>query len=180
MSYIRLFVTLKITDNVALSALHSLRTRLGFSSLGKLRRSDYWEFAFPGLSAQQARQTVEELVQKTSFFVNPNKHDWEFQTADCSLDREASTVLSESVSAAALVCDREDGKAEATLQACHDLLPGDSALSSLKRGVWWEMEFKDLPRKDLAGTVQNITITKSRTQGLLANPHYQTYQFFYS
>jgi phosphoribosylformylglycinamidine (FGAM) synthase PurS component len=178
MSYIRLFVTLKITDNIARSAMYTLKSRLGFPAVMGLVRSDLWEFSFPGLSSQQARQITERLVQKTALFVNPNKHSYRIETADAALSSESKIPLRGDVSSCVLVCDRIDGKAEETLEACLSLTDGDEQPAALTRGVWWELTFDGLSEEQIKQSTEMIAVTKSRTEGLLANPHYQTHQIF--
>lgn len=179
MSYIRLFVTLKITDNTARTALYTVKNRLGFFSVKDLRRSDFWEFSFPELTMEQALQAAERLVQKTALFVNPNKHKWRLETADGSIKEQTTATIPASVSAAVLVCDLIDGKAESALDASRALSPEGEQPASLIRGVWWDLVFADLPLEEIRQAAEKIALTKSREEGILANPHYQTYQIFY-
>ena len=179
MSYVRLFVSLKITDNTARSAMYTLQNRLGFSALSGLSRCDFWELAFPGLSSQQALQTTERLVQKTALFVNPNKHRWHMEAADSSLQENPVVTLPESVSASVLVSDRIDGKAESVLEACEAHTQGAERPVALRRGVWWDLTFSGLDGEALRQAVEHSAVTTSRTEGILANPHYQDCQIFY-
>lgn len=179
MSYVHLFVTLKITDNVAHSAYRTIQKRLGIGTLSSLRRSDFWELGYPGLSFQQALQTTERLVTKTSLFVNPNKHDWFQRGTDQPIEELGLNNFNLSSDAAVLVCDREDGVAESTLEALERLAGENSEYpSTLRRGVWWDLTFKGLEPSELMEAAEKIAFTQDRHQGLLANPHYQTYRIF--
>ena len=106
MSEIQLFINLKIPDNVERTALYACKSRLGFDFLASLRRTEFWEIDFPGLSSQQARQTAERFVEKTSLFANPNKHRWRIENVDRSVQRNGTISVPPPVSALILVCDQ--------------------------------------------------------------------------
>ncbi len=179
MSYVHLFVTLKITDNVAHSAYRTIQKGLGIERLSSICRSDFWEFGYPGLSFQQALQTTERLVTKTSHFVNPNKHDWFQRGSEQPIEELGVNDIALSSDAVVLVCDREDGVAESTLEAMQRLAGenGDSPVI-LRRGVWWDLTFNGLEPSEFIKTAEKIAFTQNRHEGLLANPHYQTYRVF--
>jgi len=180
MSYIYLFITLKITDNVARTAQHTMQTRLNAVHLKSVRRSDFWEMAFPGRSPQQAKQIAETIVQKTAYFANPNKHIWRLEGSEHPLEETGPRSFPTGVNASVLVCDMVDGLAEGTLEALAKLLEENQRPSSLKRGVWWDMQFENLRAEGVRQETEKLALTTSRKQGLLANPHYQTYQAFYA
>ncbi|MEW6234393.1 MAG: hypothetical protein AB1656_03310 [Candidatus Omnitrophota bacterium] len=180
MSYIYLFVALKITDNVARTAQQTMQTRLNAVHLKSVRRSDFWEMSFPGRSPQQARQIAETIVQKTAFFANPNKHIWRMEESEQPIEESGPYSFPSCVDASVLVCDRVDGLAEGTLEALAKLLDENQRPASLKRGVWWDMQFENLSPEAIRQETEKLTLTTSRKQGLLANPHYQSYQTFYA
>jgi len=164
MTIIRLFVTLKITDNTALSARHAVRERMGCRALSRLQRSEFWEFQFNALSEAEAIDAVEFLVSKTSHFVNPNKHKWTITPATQPLSEDAAISSPNEGQAAILVCDRIDGKAESTL----------SAISALLEENKLDLSFDDLPTEEIESVAESLSVTKSRSEGLFSNPHYQT------
>lgn len=178
MSFIRIYVTLKIPDNIARTAFHAIQNRLGVREVESLRRSEFWELSFPGLTPEQALATVNELVTKTALFVNPNKHRWILQESERSLEEDDNIGIPESVSASVLVCDRIDGQAESVLESLERLPGGRPCPAGLIRGIWWDITYTDLPPDRIRRTTEQLTVTNSRTQGLLANPHYQTYRIF--
>lgn len=178
MSVNQIYVSLKITDNIARTALHTCKRRLGFDRIRSLHRAEFWEIAFPGLSTQQARQTVERLVEKTPYFVNPNKHRWHIDTFSTN-DFNIAISVPAHASASILVCDHIDGKAEATLEAIQRITEGDERPTRLRRGTVWEVTFDGLNQQETIEAAERLTVTKSRTEGLLANLHYQSYQIFY-
>lgn len=178
MDAIQIYVTLKIPDNVARTALQAARSRLGFETLAALRRSEFWEFVFPGRESRLALQTATRLVEKTWFFVNPNKHHWRVVPADKTLAEGAVLPVPDPSSALILVRDRVDGTAEAVLDALRALVPEEEQPESLARGTLWQATFDNLDPGAAREAAERLAVSVSRTQGLLANPHYQIHQIF--
>ncbi|MBN2329005.1 MAG: hypothetical protein JXR73_17830 [Candidatus Omnitrophica bacterium] len=179
MSVIQIYINLKIPDNIERSAQYACRSRLGFHAMESLRRTEFWELDFPGLEPKQARQTAERLVEKTSLFANPNKHLWRIEAAEQAVSQDGALQAPSSISAYILVCDREDGKAESTLDAVRRKVSGSEQPSSLLRGVLWEVTFSGLTPEEIRSESERLAVSVTRSQGLLANPHYQTYRIFY-
>ncbi|MDP8245144.1 MAG: hypothetical protein P9L94_13755 [Candidatus Hinthialibacter antarcticus] len=177
MSIVRLFVTLKVPGNTARSALSALQRRMGYGKLSELGCSDFWELDFPNLSVDEARQTVERLAQKTAFFVNPNKHRWAVQCADAPGNDVIQPQGDAQVSV--LVCDREDGRAEAVLEA---LMKRDAPErpARLTRGVWWDLRFDGASDDEIKKMTEEMAVASTRQTGLFANPHYQTHRLFFA
>ncbi len=178
MSFIRIFVTLKIPDNIARTALNAIQNRLGFEEVERLNRSEFWELDLSGLTPQESLETAERLVTGTSLFVNPNKHRWLLQESDRSLENSAEISLPEKVSASVLVCDRIDGKVESALETLRGMAEEEECPTALLRGTWWDITYTGLPPERIRETTERLTVTVSRTEGLLANPHYQTYRIY--
>ncbi len=176
MSLVHIFVTLKIPDNTARSALYTIQHRLGFPSVKSLRRSEYWQLSFPSLSEEDSIQTMETLAQKTAYFVNPNKHRWVIETISQDASKIASPFESD---ASILVNDKIDGKAESTLQALRELLEPDHRPQSLQRGIFWDLQFQKVQQPEIQTTVESLAVSKSRKEGFFANPHYQTSRIYY-
>ncbi len=76
MSYqVELAVRLKIPDVTALTAANAIRRRLGYAeALADLKRADHYVFDVEAASAEEAEALVRHIAQKTTLFVNPNKH----------------------------------------------------------------------------------------------------------
>ncbi len=178
MPYAQLFVSLKISDNIARTAHYSLQNRLGFKSLQSIQRSDFWEMAFPDKSVEEAEEITNDLATKTSFFVNPNKHDFWIQISDEPMSKHGPQPFPVNVDACVLVCDLIDGTAEGTFEAIQGICESERLPQSLKRGVWWDMKFEGVETGAFKDMAEQITLTKSRKEGLLCNPHYQSYQIF--
>ncbi len=177
MCYVFLFVSLKIPDNIALTAHHTLKTRLGCTSLQALQRSEFWEIQFLGLSPEQAEQILEKWVQKTALFANPNKHRYKILPSEQSITDMESFLLEKDASV--LVCDIEDSKAEGTMEALRGM-EEDVNPASLRRGIWWDLQFDEIPQKEIREIVEDIAVTRSRGRGLLSNPHYQIHYSFFA
>lgn len=181
MSWIRLFVSLKVPDNTAISAHAALQRRMGYSSLSHLKRSDFWEMEFPGASHDEARQAAETLVRKTACFVNPNKHNWSLQIADSPASEGASAEPGASAQASVMVCDIDDSEGQTVLSALQRRPEGFVNPSRLVHGVWWDLRFDDGVSSDEIKTLTGeMSLATRRDKGLFANPHYQTVQLFFS
>jgi len=178
MNIVHIFVTLKIPDNTARSALYTLQNRMGCTSLHSLRRSEFWRLAFPSLSEQDAQNTVTTLVEKTAYFANPNKHRWVIETVT-EIDDQAKIQSPFDADASILVCDKIDGKAEATLQALQEVFDTTQHPYSLQRGWWWDLQFENSQSSQISEMVESLAVSKSRKEGFFANPHYQTAEIFY-
>ncbi len=179
MSVIQIYINLKIPDNIERTAAYACRNRLGFDFLASLRRTEFWEIDFPGLSSLQARQTTERLVEKTSLFANPNKHRWRLDDADRTVGNNGRLSIPSGVSALILVCDREDGRAESTLDAIRRMVSENEQPATLVRGTVWELTFSGLQPEAVRDAAEKLAVTVNRSQGLFANPHYQEHRIFY-
>lgn len=178
MTYIQVFVTLKVPDNIALTAGHTLQNRMGYRALSSIRRSDFWQLHFPDASAEQARQRCQWLVTRTAFFMNPNKHRWELVVSDRPIEEQQTVESLFQADASVLVQDREDGLAETVSQALPRFFSQEERPQSLQRGVWWDLRFDPRPQENFEALIREIALTTERHKGLLANPHYQTYRSF--
>lgn len=177
MSIVRLYVTLKVPGNTARSALSALQRRMGYTKLAGLGHSDYWELEFPHLPAEEARQTMERLAQKTALFVNPNKHRWAIQCSEPSNNEDLPPQGN--AQASVLVCDREDGRAEAVFEALMKREPAERP-SRLTRGVWWDLNFDGATKDEIKQMSEEMAVAATRQKGLFANPHYQTHRLFFA
>ncbi len=67
-----LFVSLKVPDNTARTAFHTLE-RMGYNKLKKVERQDYYKFQFSGNI-----RSFQEKISKVDILVNANKHQYSF------------------------------------------------------------------------------------------------------
>jgi len=165
-SAVVLRVRLRVPDTVALSAEDVLRRKMGYGPrVGGLRREDWWRFEVETDDPARAAGRVETWAARCTALVNPNKHrarieavkDWPPGTT------EAEVMI--------LVRDREDVRARSMLGFLTDTL-GASDLRSLASGTLWILR-PGAGERDGRALAEEIAITRSRTSGLLANPHAQ-------
>ncbi|MGI6454707.1 MAG: hypothetical protein ACOX5R_03690 [bacterium] len=178
MTHIQVFITLKITDNIARTALHAVQTRMNYPELRELRRSEFWELHFPELDSEPARKITENFVTRTSYFMNPNKHVWSMVDASASameLDQLNSPFPAD---ARMLICDLVDGKAESTQEALQALSGQPDQPAQILHGVLWDLSFDRLSPDEIRKAAEDLAVTRSRTHGLFANPHYQRCRIF--
>ena len=72
MTTIELFVSLKVPDNIAITAFNTIK-RMGQKQLNKLERSDYYKF--------DVKENVEDFkkqISNTDILVNSNKNKFSF------------------------------------------------------------------------------------------------------
>jgi hypothetical protein len=161
---VTLGVRLKVPDTTAQSAEDTLRRNLGYDgTLESLRREDWWCFEVATDDPGAARACVRQWADRCTALVNPNKHR-------AALD--APRGRAEGTETSVLVRDREDLRAASMLRFLRSAL-GASDLVSLESGVLWTLRFRP-GAGDPRALADDIARTRSRTRGLLANPHAQT------
>jgi len=157
------------TDLVAATAFDTLARKMGHADvLGSLRRETLWLLSFdcePG----RATGLTTALAENTGIFVNPNtpRHvvvapgdSIPHGRADC---REALGVALWSYD------DPQTGPTEAAVRERMRV----AELIALRRlTLWWPgITPQDAPDKRVADVALSMVATRSRTEGLLANPH---------
>ena len=171
---IELLVTLKIPDVTALTAANTLRRRMGYAErLVGLRRADYYRLEVEGESEEAARELVTELAQRTNHFVNPNKHIFITRLAE---PRVQPPAMDTGYQVEVLITDAASDRSGDIEQAMgHDPLAAGK-VRAVHTGVLWTLALKaESPQQALAWA-RDIAVTRSRAQGLLANPHFQSVQ----
>ena len=79
---VELLVTLKIPDVTALTAANAVRRRLGYAdTLAEMHRADYYCIDVAGDDADTALGLVRQMAERTTLFVNPNKHAFHVRLA---------------------------------------------------------------------------------------------------
>ncbi len=170
MQSVELLVRLKIPDVTALTAAGALRRRMGYEgTLRALRRADYYRMGLAVADDAAARELATRLAEKTNLFVNPNKHVYELRTGthEPMRGREGHHLLQ------VLVTDSADGSAEGMLHALQGRLGYGSQVQDLLRGVLWSLEVTSQSRDEALALARDIAVTRTRSQGLLMNPHFQ-------
>lgn len=163
---VELVVSLKIPDVVALTARQTLRRRLGHDELVDLTRADWWRLSLEVADEAAALLLGRELAEATNLFVNPNKHRYELGlSTPLPAPREGVTAV------AVLTGFRDDAGASLAAQALRGRLGYGDRVSAVELGTLWvyQLAVDDPVRaRELA---EAMTVTRSRTAGLLVNPH---------
>lgn len=171
MSIIHVFISLKITDNTARSALYALHQRMGMPHISQLKRWDVWELELDG-GQDAAENCVRDWVENTALFMNPNKHHYKIHTVDCPILDAAQPPEFRHSTGSIFVYDREDGHGEAVMHTLQSMLKPPLSLKRLLHGVWWDITVNQ-SNVNLKNTLDSLALTTHRTSGLFANPHYQ-------
>ncbi|MBN2071745.1 MAG: hypothetical protein JW814_09840 [Candidatus Krumholzibacteriota bacterium] len=192
-----LWVRLKVIDLVAQTAWMTLTEKLDFSSdLHGIVRYSYWGFDIDGDGGEKALEAVDRIIRIDSSFTNQNKHHYflklisdrtgekAFTAGDLVLDKdfpihEGAAVLKPGQSRYA--CDlliRELGKDrdEGYLSRLDSRLEG-VMVSAMKAGEVWRMIVSASDQEKAVKKVEDMAITRSRREGVLLNPHYQSSEF---
>ena len=73
MPAVEMFVSLKVPDNVAITAFNTLK-RMGYDKLKNLERSDYYKF-----NIKDNAEDFKERISNADILVNANKHKYNFE-----------------------------------------------------------------------------------------------------
>ena len=146
-----LFISLKVPDNVAITAFHTLE-RMGYSQLKKLERKDYYRFEFSG-----DKKRFEREISQVDILVNANKHRFSFSLGTGIKNNESSVNV--------LVQDLEDGSG--LLKTLKERL-GIKGIKKMEKGVLWTMYF--------ASIMDAENIATGITKSLLMNENYQKFR----
>ena len=148
-----MFVSLKIPDNVSITAFNTLK-RMRYGQLKKLERSDYYKFDVKG--------NVEDFKKKisnTDILVNSNKNKYSFSIQNDKKQKNNYKKIN------VLVEDLDDEKS--LLSVLKERL-GFNEIIKLEKGILWTMYF------DKKAKVKEITV--EITKSLLMNENYQKYK----
>ena len=150
MPTIEMFVSLKVLDNVAITAFNTLK-RMGYNKLKKLDRSDYYKF-----DVKDIVEDFKEKISNTDILVNANKHKFLFALEKYNKKNNIINILVQDL-------DKENG----LLSTLKERL-GFTNIKKLEKGVLWTMHF------DKKANAKNIAV--DITKSLLMNENYQKYK----
>jgi len=191
---VELWVRLKVADLVAQTAWMTLTEKLDFSSdLHGMVRYLYWGFEAEGESAEKVIEELDRVVRIDSSFTNQNKHLYllrviedkpgaEFIAAgDLSLDRDYPVHDADAIVGTGnkryacdlLVRELRSDRAEGFVSRLVSRLKG-TKVSGMKAGEVWRLIINASGDEDAVKKVDNMAVTRSRREGVLFNPHYQT------
>ena len=149
-----LFVSLKVPDNVAITAFHTLE-RMGYKKLKKLERKSYYKFDFFG-----DIKKFQSEISKVDILINANKHQFSFNLEKNNNNKNNIKKIN------ILVQDLDDGKG--LLSTLKNRL-GFKNMKNAEKGVLWALSI-DADEENAKNTA--IEIAKS----LLMNENYQKYK----
>jgi len=156
MSIVEMFVSLKVPDNIAITAFNTLK-RMGYNKLKKLERSDYYKF--------DVKDNIEEFkkqISNTDILINSNKHKHNFDLNN-NTNNKKNNIKYKKINI--LVQDLDNGNS--LLSTLKERL-GFTNIKKLEKGILWTMYFdKKTNAKKIA-----VDITKN----LLMNENYQKYK----
>jgi len=165
------------TDLVALSAFDTFVRKMGYEGLLlSLCREELWILHFD-LDDRKAGELTEMLVNKTGIFVNPNTHTNVVVRPNEMLPHGRRSGRED---LAIAVWSPEDPQTEPVTVAVKERM-GVQNLKALKRLIlWWPRFTEGVGGEEDTGSAtsereiaSSMVATRSRKEGLLANPHYQ-------
>lgn len=156
MPAIELFVSLKVPDNVAITAFNTLK-RMGFKELKNLERSDYYKF-----DIKDNAEDFKEKISNVDILVNANKHKYNFE-----LNNNNKTNIKNNNLKKINILVQDLGNGTALLSTLKERL-GFTNIKKLEKGILWTMHF------DKKANAKKISM--GITKNLLMNESYQKYQ----
>lgn len=157
-------MSLRVPDRVALTALRTLTTVMDYGDdLVSLEREDYYTIRVAAETQDEAVEHVKKMVDETTVFANPNKETVEVVPK--------TRPVSEDDVVAVLVYPKPGIRSESLKERLARL--GYDNVESVGRGVLWKLELRG---GDKLGTAADIAVTRSRTDGLLFNPHSEDFE----
>ena len=156
MPTIEMIVSLKVPDNVAITAFNTLK-RMKYSKLKKLERADYYKF-----DVKENIEKFKEEISNTDILVNANKHKYSFSIENNNNTKNKKMKFKR---INILVQDLDNGSG--LLSTLKERL-GFTNIKKFEKGILWTMYFdKKVQAKKIA-----LDITKN----LLMNENYQKYK----
>jgi hypothetical protein len=172
-----LTIALRGADPTALTAEHALCNRLGYASvLAALERRDFWRLAVESSGMAEALTLAGSWVTRSNLFVNPNKHIYEL-AATRGTARAASRGpggRGSTRTAWVVAWSEPDIDGEAAVRLIHTRFGGRELIGA-RRATVWMLRFA--PGVEPARTLKladEIALARTRTRGLLTNPHLQS------
>lgn len=194
-----LWVKLKVTDLVAETSWLTLTEKLDYGDvLFGIVRYSYWSMSAEGDSAEGIAGELDRALSMDSAFINQNKHRYSLKVSGAAGDLSRKGDLA---SESDFPLRREYGsdknnvpKAKMALYACDCLIreigsKKDSGfeerlngklngvgVSGMKAGEIWRVIVGAESEGQAGDILEKMTVTRSRREGLLLNPHYQQYE----
>jgi len=172
---VELVVSLKIPDVTALTAGNAIRRRLGYEdALSAFTRADHYRLDLDVPDREAAKKLVREIAEATNLFVNPNKHIYELRFSE---DRGANANVDGEWLVNVLVTSPDDSSGDGIRDALNGHL-GYRQVTAVETGVLWTMRIKAGTEEQAREVAESITVTRSQSQGILMNPHFQEFEMW--
>ncbi|MBN1504199.1 MAG: hypothetical protein JW952_03965 [Candidatus Eisenbacteria bacterium] len=157
------------TDLVAATAFDTLSRKMGFGNvLESLRRETLWLLSFDCEESRAAELTA-ALAENTGIFVNPNTHRHVLVPPGRPIPAGRADCLETVAAALWSYDDPQSGPVEA---AVRERMKMTELLGLRRMTVWWPGVRGAAERgRRPAEVVLSLVATRSRLEGLLANPH---------
>ena len=160
MPAIEMFVSLKVPDNVAITAFNTIK-RMGFKELKGLEKSDYYKFEI-----NDDAEGFKKKISNVDILVNANKHKCSFELDSNKKNKNNfKNQKNKDKNINVLVQDIDNGTG--LLSTLKERL-GFTNIKNLEKGILWTTHFdKKANAKKIA-----VDIAKS----LLMNEHFQRFR----
>ncbi|MEK6868618.1 MAG: hypothetical protein AABX63_01095 [Nanoarchaeota archaeon] len=159
MPAIEMFVSLKVPDNVAITAFNAIK-RMGFKELKGLERSDYYKF-----NIKDSTEDFKEKISNADILVNANKHKCSFELDSEKNKNNFKNQKNKDKKINILIQDLDNGTA--LLSTLKERLGFDN-INKLEKGILWTMHF------DKKANAKKISMDIAKN--LLMNESYQDYK----
>lgn len=171
MTSVLLTTRLKVADPTALTALATLRDRLGLAGqLARLSREELFLFEISDRPAG-ARRLVEELARQTNLFLNPNKHTFRLAASDEPAGPAAESPAGAPPEAWLLVWTPGDGDGLGDSLERHT---GARAVRRIRRAWLWRLTAETgVSPAAFSDVVARAGVVESRHRGFLAHPAFE-------
>lgn len=180
---VRLWVRLKVIDLVTQTARITLEEKLDFGgALAGLTHYWFWAMDAEAAGADAALEEIDRAVRLDGAFTNQNKHFYRLETAggaargDLALDRDYPAGGGAGLFALdCFVSEKDPGRAAGYAERLNARLRG-AAVSGMRCGEVWRVVVRAADERAAREIAERILVSRSRREGLLLNPHYQSYE----
>ncbi|MDZ7860856.1 MAG: hypothetical protein U5O15_09395 [Candidatus Krumholzibacteriota bacterium] len=192
-----LWVKLKVTDLVVETAWLTLTEKLDFDYLRGLTKYSYWFMRCEGKSLEETADQLDRVITLDSTFTNQNKHKYSLmieeeknqtgkgessfvaKRGDLKTE-EDFTLRSKAPSDKLYACDCLVSELESDKNKNYtDRISGrldDISISEMRAGLVWRLIIEADSSSEAEKKAREISVTRSRREGLLLNPHYQDFE----
>jgi hypothetical protein len=201
---VQLWVRLKVIDLVTQTARITLTEKLDFGGvLAGMTHYWYWGMDVEAADAAAALAEIDRAIRLDSAFTNQNKHLYRLAAAgrtvgDLPLEqdypgaeargsdiparnpvaeppRESSAGISALYALDCLIREKRPDREAGFAARLNARLKG-VAVSNMKCGEVWRLVVRAPDERLALAAAERMLVSRSRREGLLLNPHYQTYE----